>query len=439
MRTTVVLAILLSATLSRGGEAADSGAPANDPAVTVSLAAPASPAAAVSGGARIARVTDWIRERAPGCPPDLMVSAAQQFLEDLQERHPDQLDRLLAEDFPVREIEPTLLMLVAAQLKGSQWSGLREELARRRVEAVLAQEGSAAAAASAEAAGLMAKIENMSQVQFRRLLEGRMEADDLELLLKKARGGDAARPKPTSAETKTLTVSDIVSEFSRRNQVGSALQRLRAYTIEARLKTASGNEQRLLLFKMRPDRFRLAVQVDGTTRFIVAGDGQHFWQQTPGQPPQAVTADKIGSRRYLGEFIDPLFAEEGVSYERLADGSSGGQKFYRLAVRRSDGSSYVAQIDQDSFRETGREESDGGSTQYSDFRQVAGVTIAFREEATDREGRKGVLDLIRVTPNPGLIQDLFEPASQAEQGFFAVEQLLARASPAGGDSKLPGK
>ena len=440
MRTTAVFAVLLAAAFPFGGKAADSAAPpTGEAAVSVSLATPAAPAGAKTGEARLARVTEWIRDRAPGCPPDIMVSSARRFLEDLREGHPEQLDRLVAEDFPVREIEPALLMQVASQLKGSQWADLREELARRRVEAVLAQEGSATAAASVDAAALLAKIKAISQVQYRRLLEGRMETDGLELMLKKARGGDAARPAPTSAETKTLTAADVVSEFSRHNQVGSALQRLRAYAIEARLKTASGEEQRLLLFKMRPDRFRLAVLVDGTTRFIVAGDGQRFWQQAPGQSPQTVPADKIGPRRYLGEFLDPLFAGEGVSYERLADGSSGMQKFYRLAVRRADGSSYVAQIDQETFRETGREEADGGSTRYSDFRQVAGVMIAFREEATDREGRKGVLELVRMTPNPGLIQDLFEPAAQAEQGYFAVEQILARARPASAEFKSPAK
>ena len=438
MRTNAIIAALLAAAFSSAGKGADAVAPSTGGAtVSVSLSATGAPANAKTGEARLARVTEWIRERAPGCPADAMVSAAQQFLEDLRESRPDLLDRLAADDFPVREIEPALLMQVAAQLKGSQWGDLRETLARRRIEAVLSREGTAAA--SVDAAGLLAKIKNASQVQYRRLLEGRMEADDLELALKKARGGDAVRPTPTSAETKTLTASDIVSEFSRHNQVGSAAQRLRAYTIEAKLKTAAGEEQRLLLFKMRPDRFRLAVLIGGNTRFIVAGDGQRFWQQAPGQAPQSVPADKIGARRYLGEFLDPLFVGEGFSFERMADGSSGTQKFYRLAVRRSDGSSYVSQIDQETFRETGREEGNGGSTQYSDFRQVAGITIAFREEATDREGRKGVLELVRLTPNPGLILDLFEPAAQAEQGFFAVEQLLARAPVAVGEPKSPAK
>jgi len=440
MRTKALFTVFLALVSPLCGKAADNVAPASGPpTVTISLTDSASPATAKNGEARLARVTGWIRERAPGCPPDAMVSAAQRFLEDLQENHPDQVDHLLAEDFPVHEVEGALLQQIAAQLKGSQWGDLREELARRRVGVVLAREGSAPAAASADAASLMAKIKDMSQVQYRRLLEGRMEADDLVLLLKKARGTDAVRPKTASAETKTLTASDIVSEFARRNQVGSALQRLQAYTIEATLKTAAGEEQSLLLFKMRPNRFRLAVLKDGTTRFIVAGDGEHFWQQVRGQPPETVTADKIGTRRYLAEFIDPLFAGEGINFERLADGASGAQKFYRLAVRRPDGSGYIAEIDQETFHETGREDTDDGHTVFSDFRQIAGVTIAFREEATDREGRKGVLQLVRMTPNPGLIQDLFNPTDQPGQGYFVVEQLMGRAPSTAGDAKSPAK
>jgi hypothetical protein len=441
MRTNVVSAILIATAFSAGGWAADSVDPvAGQPPVTFSVESPvAASAASKAGEARLARVTGWIRERAPACPPDIMVSAAQRFLEELQERHPEQLDRLLGEDFQVRDVEPALLRQLGALLVGASWTPLREELARRRVEALLGQEGSAAAAATADASSLMARIKGTSQVQYRRLVEGRMDEDDLARLLKKTRGGDTARSATTPEQTKGLTAATIVSEFSRHNQVGSALQRLRAYTVEGRLKTASGEEQHLLLFKMRPDRFRLAVLVDGTTRFIVAGDGQRFWQQAPGQPPQIVAPEKMGTRRYLGEFLEPLFAGEGISYERLADGASDGKKFYRLAVRRADGSSYVAQIDLETFRETGREDIDGSNTRYSDFRQVAGVTIAFREEATDKEGRKGVLELVRVTPNPGLIQDLFDPAAQGGQTYFAVEQFLPRLPPAAANSKPSSK
>jgi hypothetical protein len=252
-----------------------------------------------------------------------------------------------------------------------------------------------------------------------------MEEDDLARLLKKTRAGDSARKAPVSEQARVLTAADIVSEFSRRNQNGAALQRWRAYTVEARLKTSSGQEQRLLLFRMRPDQFRLAVVEDGSTRLVVAGDGREYWQQVPGRPPEILTRERIGTRRYMGEFINPLFSEEGFAFERLADGASGAQKVYRIAVRRADGSTYVSQIDMDGFFETGREEG-GRSTRYSDFRQIAGVTFAFREEATDSEGRKGTLELIRVTPNPGLIQDFFKPEAQGGQSYFAVEQLMTR-------------
>ena len=76
------------------------------------------------------------------------------------------------------------------------------------------------------------------------------------------------------ASPKVLTAAEIVSEFARRNQDGSALQRLEALTIEGRIRTAAGEEQQLFLYKMRPDRFRLVVRAGGTTRFILAFDGR---------------------------------------------------------------------------------------------------------------------------------------------------------------------
>jgi hypothetical protein len=436
-----VLAISFATAFSPYGWAVDSGAPARaEPSAAIPLDAPAAgPVASNSSETRLARVTGWIREEVPACPPEVMVSAAQRFLEELQDRHPEQMDRLLATDLPLRDYESALFRHLSAQLAKGSTTSLREELARRRLAAVLAHEGDLSAATSQNAAVLMEKIKGMSQVQYRRLLEGRIEDDDLALLLKRVRRSDATSPASTAARPEVLTAASIVAEFSRHNQVGAAAQRLRAYTVEGRLKTASGEEQHLLLFRLRPDSFRLVVIVGGVTRFIMAGDGQHFWQEVPGQRPQIVAPEKMGERRHLGEFMDPLFGEESCTYERLADGVSAGQRFYRIAVRRSDGSGYVAQIDPETFRETGREDADGSGARYSDFRVVAGVTIAFREEATDKEGRKGVLELTRFTPNPGLIQNFFEPEAQDDQSYFAFEQVLAGSPLPAGSSNSPTK
>jgi hypothetical protein len=437
MRFRGVLVVSLAIAFPALGWAVDGGAPAaSEPSVAVSLGAPAAePVPSNPSETRLARVTGWIRGKVPECPPEVMVSAAQRFLEELQDRHPEQLDRLLSSDLPLRDHESDLFRHLCAQLAKSPSASLREDLARRRLETVLTQ----AADTTQNAAGLMEKIKGVSQVQYRRLLEGRLEDDELALLLKRVRQGNATSPASTAAKPEALTAAAIVSEFSRHNQVGAAAQRLRAYTVEGVLKTASGEEQHLLLFKLRPNSFRLVILVGGSTRFILTGDGQHFWQQAPGQAPQIVAPERIGQRRYLGEFLDPLFGEEGCSYERLDDGVSAGKKFHRIAVRRSDGFGYVAQIDPETFQETGREDADGSSTRYSDFRVIAGVTVAFREEATDKDGHKGVLELTRITPNPGLIQEFFEPETGGNQAYFAFERLLMRPPLAAANSKPAAK
>ena len=69
---------------------------------------------------------------------------------------------------------------------------------------------------------------------------------------------------------------------------------------------------------------------------------------------------------------------------------------------------------------------------FFDFREIAGVTFAFKEEVTERGGQKGMLEVTRGTPNPGLVQAFFEPSPQGEQGFFEFERMLARAKPAEG-------
>ncbi len=423
MRITAAFLVLLATFWSALGRAADAGGTA----VTVSLDTAAAPAAAANPpDARLARVSAWITERAPACPPDAVVAAAQQFLEELQGRHPEQLDRLLGADFSIREVEPALLRQVAAQLKGPQWAGLREQLARRRIEAMLAASGES----PAEADMLVAKIKETADYQYRRLVEGRIEDDDLASLLKGTRQGNAASPALVPEKPKALTAAEVMSEFARHNQVGSAADRLRAYMIEGRLRTAAGEDQRLLLFKMRPDRFRLVVQAGGSTRLILAGAGGRFWQQVPGHAAQAVNREAMGVRRYLGEYVDPLFGADGYTYEKVADGSPGNERIHRIAVRRPDGSGYVALVDRETFHEVGREEPDGSSERYSDFRNVGGVTFAFREEQVDREGRRGVLELTRVTPNPGLVGAFFEPPISDDQAYFVFERLAASGGPA---------
>ena len=373
--------------------------------------------------AQLAYVQSWIRQKAPECPVEASAAVAQGFLEVLQLREPDQLDRLLSADFPARRFDSMLLRLAGTKLAAPGQAAGREKIAERRVAAVLAQDGHS----SGEAQVQVAKIRDASDFQYRRLLEGRMEDDDLLLLLRKSSPSEGTSAPVASRAPKALTAAEIVSEFARHNQAGSAMLRFQAYTVEGRLTTSTGQVQQLMLFKMRPDRFRLVLRVGGLSRYILAADHDRFWQQGAGQPPQVAAGKDMGSRRYLAEFADPLFVRDGYAFELLPDGGAGQKKYYRIGVKRPDGSAYVAWIEHETFRQVGREEDNQSVARYSDFRDVAGVTFAFREEITDREGHKGVLELSRITPNPGLIEDFFHPAVEAGLDYFQIERFAAPA------------
>src|SRR5581483_4044553 len=359
-------------------------------------------------------------------PAAAVSAAAQHFLEDLQWQHPDAMDHLLAADFPRQNFASSLLGHLAEQLTAAPQASLREELARRRVEVLLP-----AGTPPASITALLGKLKEASPAYYQRLLGGRIEDDDLIPLLKDAQLSSSAPAKPAAAKPTVLTAADILSAFSTHNQTGLALSHLRAYTVEGTLKLPNGEEQRLLLFKLRPDRFRLHVMAGEVTQYILAYNGTSFWQQAPGTKPQIVSRAELGSRAYLAEFVNPLFGDlENYNFTRLDDGTIDGKKVYRLAVHRPDGSQYVACIDPDSFREIGGEYDNGVSVRYSDFRAAAGgLTMAFREETTDRAGHTDIFLLQRISANPGLVQEFFQPRQGVELSYFAFEQISAPGQP----------
>jgi len=410
-----------------GAESAAAPAPAAGTGPKAAFSGLAAPAAPKFSAAQLAHVGDWLRAIAPAAPPAAVSAAAQHFLEDLQWQHPDEMDRLLTDASPEKDMTSALLGRLAAQLTAAPQAALREELARRRVEALLPP-GTPAASVAA----LIEKMKGASQVYYQRLLAGRIDDEDLIPLLKDAQQAGTAAARPASSRPAELTAADILSEFSKHNQNGLALSHLRAYTVEGTLKLPGGAEQQLLLFKLRPDRFRLHVLAGGATHYILGYDGARFWQEAPNHPPEVMARESLGPRAYLAEFINPLFGDlENYNFTRLADGALDGGKVYRLEVRRPDGSKYVACIDPATFHEVGGEYDNGVRVRYSDFRQVSGLTLAFCEETTDREGHKDVFQLTRFTANPGLIQDFFEePVPGRDLSYLSFERLVASAHPA---------
>ena len=98
----------------------------------------------------------------------------------------------------------------------------------------------------------------------------------------------------------------------------------------------------------------------------------------------------------------------------------------------------MAQIEPDKFQELGRENPDGSRIRFAERHDFAGLMIAHREETMYTDGRKGLLEITRMTANPGLVGALFTPPAEGELDWFTLERVLAgtpaAAQPAG---KIP--
>lgn len=370
---------------------------------------------------QLAKVSEWIRREAPAYPAHLVVDAAQRILDDLGMHHRDELEVMLAGGGNNSGFRSILLRHMAAVLVGAQYAEQREGLARLRVGAVL--QGAEPGTVEPDLGALITKLKTASQVQHRRLAEGRVDDDELLSLLRKARG-DAVRTE-RKALPKVISAADIASEFSRRNQVGSSVERLQAYSIEATMIPATGEPRQFLLFRLRPDRFRLVLRAGGVTKQIITSSGHGYWVQTAGQPSKAVEASILGDLVHLAEFVNPLLRQEGYGFTKLDDGVMSERQVYRIRVVRPGGSRYDSCIDKENYREIAREHPDGSVTRFSDFREAAGVTFAFREELTDTKNQKVVVEMKRIRTNHGIVQALFEAPESND--YFRIEQLLAEA------------
>ncbi len=367
---------------------------------------------------QLATAREWLAELAPLAPEKGRIAAAEHFLEELSARRPDLLGAVGGGTQSKGAFSSALLRHLCSALPGEANAALREQLARARVEAVLAASGQDVA----EAASLITKLQDSSKIIHRRLLEGRLEDDELLLQLQRTRGDHET---PRTLPAREIGALDIVSEFVRQNQQGNAAERLHAYMVKATLQPVIGDKQSLILFRMRQDRFRLVVQEGGFTRMILAYNGKTYHQQTADRGLRELSRTQVGDAIYFSEFINPIILGSGYTFTKLDDLEHEGRPCHLLKVQRPDGSHYVSVIEKESYREVARKYPDGAVSRYSDFREVAGVTFAHREEPTDAQGRAGVLTIEQIVPNPGLVQALFDPPEVFSPIYFGIERQLA--------------
>ena len=372
----------------------------------------------------IDQLTTWINTQIPQVPAERDREIAKAFLTRVADRRPDLAEALRAGRTDINPFASELLRESAATLSAPEYAALREQLARRRVGIILKTNQEDASDAAANSA--IERLNTVSSVYKRKLVEGKVDDDDLWLLLKRIRGHDTEK-QAKAAVPHELTAAEIVDEYARRNQTGAAAQKLQAYSMQATLRTATGTTQKLTIFRMRPDLLRLVVSASDSTELVLIENGGQYWQEAKGQPTIAIPTKDIGSRKYLAEFLNPLFAQENYTFQRIEDEKIGDQKIYRLKVTRHDGSEYISCINAESFREVAHEKDNGLKIELNDFRDLGGVTVAYHETITSELGQQSQLQVERATANPGLIADLFQPNRAKTQEYYSLEAAFAAA------------
>lgn len=375
-----------------------------------------------------ATVLTWLRELVPDCPPEIAVDIAARFIDDLQRYHPADAERLTGTNFPTREYQSRLLQIAGTRLSGASEATQREAVALRRVQAMLEQDGRPAAVGDGQA--IVNGIKSNSAKTYARLVEGKMDDDELRRLARTDRTKDATDKVSASAppKPKVLSAGEILSEFARRNQNGAAAARLRGYAVESTMRVGDGPARTMLLYKLRPDFFRLQVPADAAQAgFIVGFDGARYWRQTEGTAA-ILTAEGARSLVHQREFLDLLFEPGDSRSERIEDTVVDGRPCFQIVVKRRDGSGFIAQVDQENYRVLQRYDADGRRIQYSDFREFAGLTLAHREVITQPDGRVTTMEIARIAANPGLVRTFFSPPMSGQPDLFSLEKAVAQAT-----------
>ncbi|WP_404420299.1 hypothetical protein [Nibricoccus sp. IMCC34717] len=370
------------------------------------------------------RSGERLQQLVPEAPAPVRLTAAARFADDLVRQQPSLSDEREAQGFSFAGLDSRLFQAVARELKGAESESLRDELALRRLEAALALlDGKPGV--RAEADRVLQAFRTTSSVYAKRLREGRMDDDDLLAMVRKVRSGPADA-KRVVERSRADPASDIITEFSKRNQNGAAVARLRGYIVECELKTATGSSQQLVIARLRPDYFRLHAYDDGRLNLILAGTREALQRWPRGGRVSSAKQEDPETASFLSNFIEPLFDSERLTLRSEGEGKIGERPAFKLSVDDPLNGRNTVWIDKENYRLLQRDLADGSKMKYSEFRDEAGISWPHRIETLDGKGRSSVLTIKRVTANPGLVSELFQLTETPAFDVFALDGLLAQ-------------
>ncbi|MDX2187246.1 MAG: hypothetical protein SFV32_09960 [Opitutaceae bacterium] len=368
-------------------------------------------------------------------PQTVRMTAAARFLGELYASNPSLSRATNLADLALGQRKSALLKALARESKASGAEASLDGLATARVQAIL-EAAALSPSTQEEASRVLGEIRLTSSVYHRRLREGRMEDEDLLSMVRRIKNGRQERS--VGAAAREDSAASLLSEFSRNNQQGAAVARLRTYVVDCELKTSSGVNQRLVIARQRPDRFRLHVYEGGTLQMVLAGDRDRLERWTRGTSVAKFPQNDPGAAEFLVTFIEPLLEPEQFTVKKEGEEKVAGTEAVKLSlVDGRDGRRSTVWVDKADFRLLKRVNHEGTTMMYSDFRDEGGVRWPHKVETSDSRNRSSELIVKRIVANPGLVSDLFEIGDTPAFDVFAFDSAmtLARTKPVSTTSK----
>lgn len=230
-----------------------------------------------------------------------------------------------------------------------------------------------------------------------------------------------AAPKPPA----TPSAPTLAEVLARSLAARGGDQKLHAVTTRRELGTLAlgvGNEWPFIVEHQRPNRYRMAIELQGA-QLVRTFDGVHGWQKQPqAAAPEPLSGDDLHNITNEADFDNALVdASSKGKAELLGKEAIGGHEAYKVRVTLLSGDVFDYYVDAVSYLPIHWEGSrliNGKpvvfESDFSDYRDTGGVKYAFQIQSSLKgSAQKQKITFTKIEINPPLDDARFTPASIA--------------------------
>jgi len=373
----------------------------------------------------------------PGATPERLAAVARDFEVQLHRSSPNLAMRFATGRMDDEELEPR----VAAFLR--KLEGTRAGVAaaapaepRARVLAALGRQALAPAAETERdelADRFLTALAARSRIVHADLLAGRLSDENLDsrlaVFLEDQRA--AAIPEVPAA----TSAAAEAERFALRN-FGRPAERVDAIALRCTVELPDGRRD-LVVYRKRPDFFRLHFCENGIVTLATGFDGSRAWMQRPARPGVEVPAAEAAPLQRSARFDHALVGWEERGAVLTVVSRDDAKNLIRLSVREKEGTEIISTIDTKTYEETASEEHrpDGTveETRFRDYRRFGILNVPQVQESWKGGTLRTTTRVTDVVLNPGLLDSVFaRPRGGALDfmDYMGALGVVARAAPA---------